>query len=80
MISSTKLPDTGFMRLRQIIGDPKTNPPTPPIIPVCASSWWAGIQKNIYPSPKKLSANVTVWRVEDIRELIDRINNQGSAA
>jgi hypothetical protein len=28
------LPETGFLRLRQIIGDAKADPPIPPIIPV----------------------------------------------
>ena len=75
-----QIPSTGYLRLPQIIGDPKTEPPTPPIFPVCSSTWWNGIKKGIYPSPVKLSANVTAWKVEDIRELIDRINNQGATA
>jgi prophage regulatory protein len=79
MNCSTKLPETGFIRLRQIIGDLKVNPPTPPIIPVCASSWWEGVHKNIYPSPVKLGPNTTAWRVEDILELIERVNDAGRA-
>ena len=71
------IPEIGFVRLRQIIGDQKSDPPIPAIIPVCSSSWWNGIKKGIYPSPVKLSANVTAWRVEDIRELIERINEEG---
>jgi len=75
-----KLPETGYLRLAQIIGNKKSDPPIPPIIPVCASSWWNGIRKGIYPTPRRLSKNTTVWRVEDIRELIERINNQGDVA
>ena len=71
-----QLPQTGYLRLPQIIGSSKSFPPIPAIIPVCSSSWWAGVKKGIYPSPKKLSANVTAWKVEDIRDLIERINNQ----
>ncbi len=33
-------------------------------------------QAGIYPVPVKLGPNTTAWRVEDIRELIERINNQ----
>lgn len=36
------LPETGFVRLQSIIGDPKSNPPVPAIIPVSKSTWWAG--------------------------------------
>ena len=36
--------------------------------------------EQIYPQPVKLAPNVTAWRVEDIRELMDRINNEGVAA
>ena len=74
------LPETGYLRLNQIIGNPKGSPPTPTIFPVCSSSWWNGVKRGIYPAPVKLSANITAWRVEDIRELIDRINNDGGAA
>ena len=75
----SKLPQSGYVRLPQIIGNPKSEPPIPAVIPVCASSWWAGVHKNIYPSPVKLGPNTTAWRVEDIRELIERINNQEAA-
>lgn len=74
------LPETGFLRLPQIIGDSKSEPPIPAIIPICSSSWWAGIKKGIYPAPVKLGPNTTAWKVEDICELIDRINDQGSVA
>jgi len=67
-----KLPETGFLRLSQIIGNPKANPPIPPIIPVGKSTWWAGVKSGRYPkSVKTLGARITVWKVEDIRQLID---------
>ncbi len=66
----SKLPETGFLRLSQIIGDPKAEPPIPPIIPVKKSCWWAGVASGRFPKPVKLGPRVTVWRVEDIRALI----------
>jgi len=69
------LPQTGYLRLSQIIGNKKSDPPIPAIIPVCASTWWNKVKAKEWPSPVKLSANVTAWRVEDIRELIERINS-----
>ncbi|MDD2465467.1 MAG: AlpA family phage regulatory protein [Desulfobulbus sp.] len=71
MTESTPLPPTGFLRLKQIIGDKKSNPPTPPIIPVSSSTWWAGIKTGRYPAPIKLSERCTAWRVEEIRALLD---------
>lgn len=65
-----QLPETGFLRINQIIGNPKVEPPIPPIIPVKKSCWWAGVASGRFPKPVKLSARVTVWRVEDIRALI----------
>jgi prophage regulatory protein len=63
------LPQTGFLRLPQIIGDPKATPPIPPIIPVKKSCWWDGVKTGRFPKPVKLG-RCTMWRVEDIRELI----------
>ncbi|HZX33629.1 MAG TPA: AlpA family phage regulatory protein [Rhodocyclaceae bacterium] len=64
-----QLPETGFLRLPQIIGDPKANPPIPPIIPVSRSSWWEGVKSGRYPKPVKLGPRTTVWTVEAIRAL-----------
>lgn len=65
-----QLPETGFLRLPQIIGDPKAEPPIPPIIPVKKSSWWNGVKTGRFPKPVKLGPRITAWRVEDIRALI----------
>lgn len=66
-----QLPETGYLREKQILGDKKAKPPIPPIIPVCHSSWWAGIKSGRYPQPVKLGPRTTVWSVASIRELID---------
>ncbi len=59
-----ELPDTGFLRLSSIIA------PRGPI-PVSKSTWWAGIKDGRFPKPVKLGARITVWRVADIRALIE---------
>jgi len=63
------LPKEGFLRLSQIIGDRKRD--LAPIIPVSRSTWWDGVSTGRFPKPIKLSPRVTVWRVEDIRALIE---------
>lgn len=66
------LPETGYVRLPQIIGNPKTDPPIPPVIPVSKSTWWAGVKSGRFPKPvKTLGVRITAWRVEDIRALIE---------
>lgn len=65
-----QLPETGFLRLTQIIGDANAKPPIPAVIPVSRSHWWAGVKTGRYPRSVKLGPRVTAWRVEDIRALI----------
>jgi prophage regulatory protein len=64
MSEVSNLPTTGFVRLASILG------PHGPI-PVSKSTWWAGIKTGRFPRPLKLGPRITVWRVEDIRILID---------
>lgn len=72
--SSTSLIEgDGFLRLKQIIGDKKAEPPIPPLFPVSASTWWDGVAKKKYPQPVKLSPRTTAWRVRDIRQLINEL-------
>jgi len=75
MQSSPTLPETGYLRLPQIVGKPatKTSPAIPAIIPVCKSTWWAGVRSGRYPQPvRTLGERITAWRVEDIRSLIEQ--------
>lgn len=70
-----QLPETGYIRVRQIIGSSKSNPPIPAIIPVSKSTWWAGVKSGCYPQPvRTLGLRITAWRVEDIRALIKSAN------
>lgn len=66
-----KIPETGFLRLSQIIGNPKANPPVPALIPVKKTTWWQGIRDGRYPKSVKISKGCTAWRVEDILRLIE---------
>lgn len=66
-----QLPETGFLRLPQIIGDPDAEPPIPPIIPVKKTCWWEGVKSGRFPKPVKIgNGRAVFWRVEDIRALI----------
>ena len=62
MQTATSLPDTGFLRLPQVLR----------LVPVSRSTWWAGVRSGRYPQPTRaLGARITAWRVEDIRALIE---------
>ena len=76
MANAGSLPETGFLRLRLLIGDPKADPPVPPLIPVSRSTWWAGVASERFPQSLKLGPKTTVWRVEDIRSLISNVEAQ----
>ena len=67
------IPATGYLRLPQIIGDPKAEPPIPAIFPISKSTWWRGCREGRFPKPIKLGQQTTAWRVEDIRALIEKL-------
>lgn len=64
-----QLPESGFVRLPQIIGDKKHG--IPAVIPVSKSTWWAGCASGRFPKPVKLGPRTTAWSVESIRSLIE---------
>lgn len=66
-----QLPETGFLRLPQIIGDAKRG--IPAIIPVSKTAWWAGVASGKFPKPVKLGARTTAWPVEKIRAFLDSL-------
>ena len=70
------VPETGFLRLPEIIGRPanpeRNTPAVPGLFPVGRSTWWAGVRSGRYPPPVKLGDRCTAWRAEDIRALIER--------
>jgi prophage regulatory protein len=66
-----QLPETGYLRLKQIIGDKKAN--IPALIPVCRSQWWRGVASGRYPKGVKLGPRTTGWHVNKIKTLIEEL-------
>lgn len=64
-----QLPEKGFLRLWQIIGDKDKGAPA--LIPVGRTSFLNGVKSGKYPKPVKLGERTTAWKVQDIRNLID---------
>lgn len=73
-----QLPESGFLRLPQIVGDRQSG--IPALIPISRSSWWAGVRSGRFPAPIKLGPRTTVWRAEDIAALIKQLGENGRAA
>lgn len=62
--------ETGFLRVSQIVGNSKRG--IPAIIPISRTSWWKGVKSGRFPKPIQLGPKTVVWRVEDIRKLIEQ--------
>lgn len=70
-MQSNILPETGFVRLPQILA----------VFPVSKSTWWAGVKSGRYPQPvRTLGQRITAWKVSDIRALIERQIEQSRIA
>jgi prophage regulatory protein len=78
MGATLTLPETGFVRLPQIIGDRKRG--IPGVLPIGRTSFLNGVKSGKYPKPVKLGERSVAWRVEDIRVLIDSISAQNQHA
>ena len=61
------IPETGFVRLPQVLS----------VIPLGRSCWWEGAKSGRFPKPIKLSERCVAWKVEDIRNLIKELSEQG---
>ena len=59
------LPKSGFVRLSSILA------PLGPL-PIGRSTWWEGVKTGRFPKPVKLGPRKTAWKVEDIRDLIEK--------
>ena len=74
MNESNSLPSAGFVRLPGIIGTRERPGP----IPVSKARWYQMVAEGEAPKPIKLGKRASAWRVEEIRELIARLSEQGA--
>lgn len=65
-----EFPVSGYVRLNQIVG------PNGPL-PISKSGFWAGVKNGKFPQPHKISPRVTVWKAEDIHDLLREIERGG---
>ena len=72
---SYDLPEKGFVRIWQIVGNHKATPPIAGIIPVCRTTWLNGCKSGKYPKPIKLGERTIAWRVSEIRALLESLES-----
>ncbi|MEM1110700.1 MAG: AlpA family phage regulatory protein [Pseudomonadota bacterium] len=60
------LPKTGLLRDKQIY----------PFFGIGRSTWWKWVQEGKAPPGIKLSSRTTVWRAEDIRDLLRKVSQK----
>lgn len=68
------IPNEGYARLHDIVGSKRHG--IRPLLPIAASTWWAGVRAGKFPQPIRLSARLTVWRWRDVRDLLQRLDDQ----
>ena len=56
----------GYLRLWQVLT----------LLPISKTAWWSGIKAGKYPAGVKIGEKMTAWRVQDIRLLFQKIENQ----
>ena len=68
---SHQLPETGYIRLSRLVGNPKAKPPIDRLLDVGKSTIWEWVKNGHFPKPVKLGPRTTAWRVEDVRAWMD---------
>ena len=59
------LPETGFLRISQVLR----------FVPVGRSTWWRWCANGKAPKPIKLGPKTSVWKAEDVRQLLADLEN-----
>lgn len=62
--AATALPEVGFLRLAEVL----------PLVGVSRSNWYRGVQSGEFPCPVKLGKRAAGYRVQDIRDLLERLS------
>ncbi|MDA8260820.1 MAG: hypothetical protein M0Z99_35165 [Betaproteobacteria bacterium] len=80
-VASGLTPDARI-KLPQIIGDPKANPPLPGIFPASRTQLYRLIQQGRFPAPLKPfpGCRASYWRYGDVLAAIRRMEDEGQRA
>ena len=59
------IPEFGYLRVAQVLA----------VFPVSRTTWLDGVRAGRFPKPVKITEGCSAWKVEDIRALIETLNN-----
>lgn len=65
---------TRYLRMSDLVGNPKADPPVPPMIPAAKSTIWAWVKQGLFPHPLKLGPRVTVWSESSVLSYLEKKN------
>ena len=65
------IPEFGFLRIGQIIGNREKG--IDPILPISRTAFLNGVREGRYPKPVKLTPKSSAWRVSDIKALCEKL-------
>lgn len=63
-----------LVRIKEIVGDKKADPPIKGILPISRATWLAGVRAGRFPAPVKLGPRITCWRSADVMALTEKIH------
>ena len=68
-VSENNSPDP-LLRLTDIIGDPKSDPPVPAMVPVSKSTIYRLVKARRFPAPIKPSPSISLWSNDAVKSAI----------
>ncbi len=75
---TSDLPPGALVRVAQIIGDAKSDPPLPALLPMSKSSFYALVRKGRLPPPVKLpGSSSSLWRLGELRSALAELTAGG---
>ena len=60
-----------LLRIKEIVGDSKADPPVSGLLPIGKSQFWAGVKSGKYPQPTKLGPRTTCWKLSEILRIVE---------
>jgi prophage regulatory protein len=82
IIDIQQLPNSGFVTIQELCVSPSENKKDigiRPILPISRQSWMRGIKSGRFPAPVILPNSPKLWRVKDIKAVVNgTFNNKGA--
>ncbi len=69
-----------YVRIAQLVGNPKATPPKAGILPISAATIWRGVRAGSFPAPVRLTRGVTAWKLSDIEAWESRLPKLGKGS